>query len=697
MATIDQVTNNIIAQLQALDPNISAAIGTPERKIIEAVAEQIAQASVDIEVLSNQHDIDTMTGNTLDSFLSNFGFGRQQPTRASGVVTFSRLTAATSDIVIPKATQVVARQSNLGFASIVYVTTETVVLATGQTSVDSTVEATIPGTVANVSSGSINAFGGPQSVAGISGVNNASAVSGGVDGESDAQLKVRFKNTIFRNISGTTDQFLALAVSTPYSSKANVVGPISRYQEYIQVPDLIDDDSVQRRDIIDPSGFIFPNKMTTAPSTIPYSKFTYDSNYWLSNGDLGADAVFYKPNVDFAFNNPPYGAGDSDGIAGVASIAHQPNVTVLSPDLSGLNPLQIAPGSILLLEHAYMSLNSRNDFIAGILNCVEVFIDGRNNIPVTSLETMPSGSFDFTETGSGFLTYRFNFKRAIDGSNPANGNRLHTLYWQPISDLPDEIVIGDNLYRKAKFIKYNTDGSIAGYFADEALTLTAHYWLVIDNTEHYGTVRARNGIEWSSTAVGTALDGTLETPGTPVVATNWTGTQFVIENYVYDQNINDLQAIMEKNKQITTDVLVHQARVRYFQLYITIMYSAGVNLEIVNRDIADQMNTFFSGQYFGTVIQMSDLLQVIHNTPGVDNVRWTSDFDNTIHKIIEVQANGVPLTRFNPVTSLIEMVTHDTDFFLQDNELPALPDVVNNDISVALVIKKRAQNTWTRS
>jgi hypothetical protein len=132
MATIDQIVNNIISQLQALDPNISASIGTPERKIIEAVAEQIAQGSVDIEVLSNQHDVDALTGNSLDSFLSNFGFGRQQPTRAVGVVTFSRLTTAISDIIIPRATPVIARQSSLGFAAIVFVTTETVVLPTGQ-------------------------------------------------------------------------------------------------------------------------------------------------------------------------------------------------------------------------------------------------------------------------------------------------------------------------------------------------------------------------------------------------------------------------------------------------------------------------------------------------------------------------------------------------------------------------------------
>jgi uncharacterized phage protein gp47/JayE len=696
MATVQEFVDNIIAQLQASDPNISAAIGTPERKIIEAAAEQMAQSSVDIEVLSNQHDVDALTGNTLDSFLSNFGFGRQQPTRATGVVTFSRLTTATSDIIIPRATQVVARQSNLGFAAIVFVTTETVVLATGQTSADAHIEATIPGSIANLPAGSINAFGGAQPVTGISSVSNALPTSGGIDGETDAELRVRFKNTLFRNVSGTTDQALANAVSMPSVSKANVVGPISHYQEYIQAPDLIDDDSTQRRDIIDPTGFIFPNKMTTAPSTIPYSKFTYDSNFWLSNGDLGSDEIFFKPNVHFVFNNPPYGAGDSVNIAGVAAQNHQPNVTILSPDLSAADPLNISPGSILLLEHAYMSRNSRNDFLAGILNCVDVFIDGINAIPVQSLETMPGNGYDFGEASSGNLSYRFNFKRALDGSTPTNGNRLQTLYWQPAIDLPDQITVGDNIYRKAKYVTYNPDGTPAAYYADADLTQPAHYWLVIDDTELYGTVRARNGIEWSSTVPGIALDVTPSSPGVPVVATSWTGTQFTIDNYSFDQNISDLQAVMEQNKQTTTDVLVHQANVRYFQLYITVMYAAGVNIEIVNSDMVDQLNSFFAGQYFGTVIQMSDLLQVIHNTPGVDNVRWSSEFDSTVPRVAEIQASGAPIIVNDPVSGLPTPLVFNADFFLQDNELPALPPILGTDVSVALVIRKRAQNTWVK-
>src|SRR4051812_18154103 len=96
--TVDQITTNIINQLKALDPTVSAEIGTPERKIIEATAEMIASAYVDFNVLDDQHDIDQMAGGRLDAYLGNFGFGRQRPSYATGVVTFSRDSIPTADI-----------------------------------------------------------------------------------------------------------------------------------------------------------------------------------------------------------------------------------------------------------------------------------------------------------------------------------------------------------------------------------------------------------------------------------------------------------------------------------------------------------------------------------------------------------------------------------------------------------------------
>jgi hypothetical protein len=149
--------------------------------------------------------------------------------------------------------------------------------------------------------------------------------------------------------------------------------------------------------------------------------------------------------------------------------------------------------------------------------------------------------------------------------------------------------------------------------------------------------------------------------------------------YLFDQNVSDLQAITEKNKQVTQDVLVHRAKLRYFRPIVTIMYTLGATRSTVDASIAAALGVFYQNQYFGSTVQLSDVLQVIHNVPGVDNVRWTND-SPAGNKMEEVGADGQTLSG-GPY-----YIT--TDFYLQDNELPAVPSANQATITV------RAQNTW---
>src|SRR5205807_1085128 len=131
------------------------------------------------------------------------------------------------------------------------------------------------------------------------------AITGGVDEEDDDQLKTRFKNTVFRNLAGTQDQYMALAVSTAYTTKVNVIGPISRYREYIQVPNT--DDSTTTPD----AGPV--NEWTTAMSTIPYSKHIYDTvPNFISNGQTGTRTVFYREDIDWRLNTGPVAKNHGD-------------------------------------------------------------------------------------------------------------------------------------------------------------------------------------------------------------------------------------------------------------------------------------------------------------------------------------------------------------------------------------------------
>jgi hypothetical protein len=49
----------MLAQLRVLDPSVSAELGTPERKILDTVAQQIADSSVDLAALSSAFDLDS--------------------------------------------------------------------------------------------------------------------------------------------------------------------------------------------------------------------------------------------------------------------------------------------------------------------------------------------------------------------------------------------------------------------------------------------------------------------------------------------------------------------------------------------------------------------------------------------------------------------------------------------------------------
>lgn len=773
-----QITQNIITQLRLLDPAVSAEVGTPERKIIESVAEVIASATVDFSVLNQKHDLEAMTGARLDAYLGNFGFGRQQAIPATGFVTFLRDQPATEAITIPRGTQVKANVNDSAFPDILFITTSTVVLPVGESQIDAPIMATIPGTIGNVEANTITSFGGLQSVSGITSLTNEDPTSGGVDGEDDTQYKIRFKNSLFRNMAGTYDNFLALALSQAAVTKANVIGPVSRYQEYVQVPSV--NDVAQRTRVRASDGTYsnggydnnaagsenWKNKRTTALSSVPYSKYAYQQQYYLTDGNLDpATAKFYRPFVDFVFNAPPVigthaafainttyevdqyiqmtatdanariykvtTAGTTSGTApgswpttgtvingsvtfthvGLATLQVQdvsatnivkPNVTILGRGTTGspVWPAGLEPGATALLEHAYISRSSRNNYDLGILNCVDIFVNGGKPKTVSSVHVVPSTSNKLQNTDAGVWTYQLtgqspstnnviNFRRKLDGRHAKVGNIIQPLFWQPALSVPNTITIGSNTYYRANY--YNSaDSTYYNQKSGDTYSLKAHYCHVVEVNGNHGSFRARNGIEWFGTGNPNnylngkkAGDSGSTYTGKKIDDSSIEGTQFTAKNYTYDENVSTLQAIMERNKQVTTDVLVHRSKERYFKVYVTIMYTPGSTKSVVDAAINAALANFYNNQYFGSAIQLSDILQTIHNVPGVDNVRWTADQTNPpfTYKVEEVNSDG---------TSLYEATRYFyNDFFIQDNELAAAPS------ASAAVIRVRAQNTWT--
>jgi hypothetical protein len=417
---------------------------------------------------------------------------------------------------------------------------------------------------------------------------------------------------------------------------------------------------------------------TTSISSVPYSKYTFSNNYYLARG-FGKDAKFLKPGKEFVFNNP---ALLVNGAAG-QNLLHNPvpNVTLLGQSTTVDGEIINFPGNVFLFEHMYLSKASRNDWERGIYNCIDVYVNGESQQVATSQEDFPTYGSAFV-SDSRSAKFVNNYIRVVTNQRPSTDSRLHVLYFQPVVKMNmSSITIAGVEYLEAKYtppedtglafttkVYYNNvDGA---FYQDAQFTVPgvpAHYFFVEDISENRGTIRAQSGIEW--------LSSTFD---------DLNGTSFNIE-YVYNVAISQLQAVMERSKQITTDVLVHSSDFKYMKLFITVMYTPGFTETNVNQQIVSSLQAFFGTQKYGTTVQMSDLLQTIHNTSGVDNVRWTNQMPN---------GNKVEIvTRYG--SSFETPIYYTKDFILNDNELPSTPDTQNGQfVENAIVIQKKAQNTW---
>lgn len=722
-----QIAEQMVAQIRLLKPTISAEVGTPERLIFDAVSGAVAENSIDLIGLQEALNIDSKFGSNLTNFLSLFGFERQKATLATGFIKFQRNTPATANIVIPSG---VILKSHISTATDgvlpEFVTTSTVTLRVGESETGLVpIKAKTPGSIGNVPAEAVTIMSFAP-VLGITSVTNPAATKGGEDQEDDNSLKTRFKNTVFRNLAGTEDQFLALCVATAFSTKANVIGPISKYQEYIQVPAgtdqaaypfgggeayfgypypiMVRGSGVNGNSIItipstigitpgmavevfksednptiaasgtvssvkSPTEIIISktlsstvengwvlvgewkpyyetliNKWTTALSTNPFAKEIWKGlPVFISNITSGISKFFFREGVDFNFNYPPLLQGDSlramiDGV-GVDPRTdiigkNQPNVTFTNVYLGSEEAVKaLSPNDVVLFEYAYTSSASRNSIQHNVTNAVDVYIDGTNEQSTSTIFTAPlaGNSQAFVDNPTSMYYYE-NYRR--DGEltkRPLEGNILTSLFSQPVLGVPAQITIGPDKYYRG-----------------------VHYWLVHDVSGYGGTIRARDGIEWSATIPADRGGPEEGVPTKIKPEPEYKGRRFSeqtspetieVEPYFYDQNIEDLQSALEASRQVTTDVLAHKAHLRYFKLNVTVIYAPQATASTVNNAIHEAIATFFANQFFGSVIRLSDLLAQIQTVAGVQNVRWSNDVPNNsgLIRVQQTDIDGNPL------------------------------------------------------
>ncbi len=388
-----QVSQDILSVLRVTDPAMSYEIGTPERKLVDAVAEAISESYIDQYIVTTNWDIDTLTGSELERFVGMFGFGRMMGRQATGLVTFTLADPATQDIWISSTTQVYVPNEDVNNL-LVFVTTASGSIPFGSSTVTVPAECAVPSIRGNVPIDTITGLG---SNLGVTMVTNPVAFQGGMDPETDDQLRERFKRTFLRNVAGTRAFYEALCLQHDYVSRVKVLGPIERYREQLQITGGV------------------------AVSEITNSKFTWPQGDFLSTGLSTSEEKYFTPGVHYTFQ------------------------TVVPPRVTVVDAESLPNGSVVELEHEYTSKASRNVPEQQITNKIDIYTNGSWGIETVEEAILSTDTFSSTPSD---VNYVQNFRRMSTGAFPQAGRRFQRLGSVPIVSFPDAFTIGNTTYVK---------------------------------------------------------------------------------------------------------------------------------------------------------------------------------------------------------------------------------------------------------
>lgn len=272
-----QIASQMVAAMGVAEPTLDLSVGTTMRKMIDVIAEQVAQAYYNLPIGNEASDVTNMSGATLDAYVAQFGFVRFPAVPATGLVTFTQATSQSSNanqtVVVPAGAQV----STLGSPPVIFSVLATSAMAPTDTTLTVPVAAVIGGSAGNVGIGAITAT--TTNLPGIASVTNSQPITGGADAESDAALIARFQATIFRSLAGTSEMFEGTALEVLSVTAANLIGSAVTHSEQIEMPS---DGSAAISSVAD-AAFVYPSNsfmatdLSAAVSTVETGTFALAS------------------------------------------------------------------------------------------------------------------------------------------------------------------------------------------------------------------------------------------------------------------------------------------------------------------------------------------------------------------------------------------------------------------------------------
>lgn len=372
-------------------------------------------------------------------------------------------------------------------------------------------------------------------------------------------------------------------------------------------------------------------------------------------------AVSTVPDAKYVYASGQLVGRDIDnGDMAVAGLHYSWDTSVNPPRIVVIDATYFPEGELVDLDFAYVPTASRNDPENNITNRVDVWCAGQRALDASqSLIFRTSAAFT---SGAGDSLYTGKFVRD-DGTPPAAGHYFIPLAFGPIITVPDEISIGGTVYGRVT----------ADHAFDTTVNDVTYAYRVVHEDGPFGwSPISRFGLEWSNVSAPAG------------------NTAFALsDGYTYNDVPYAVQTEVDRWRLAAMDALVHQAKQIFLKFNLAVMYDYKVDKTVTAQAIDTAISDFLSTRGFDTVVQASDILQVVHNVPGVDAVRFLHSGDVTGWDSANPNNFTVGIQRVvgtTVVESYVDTSGRARDVSLNDMEVPAF--------GLSYQVPK-AQNSWT--
>jgi hypothetical protein len=204
--------------------------------------------------------------------------------------------------------------------------------------------------------------------------------------------------------------------------------------------------------------------------------------------------------------------------------------------------------------------------------------------------------------------------------------------------------------------------------------VTYAYQIVHDNTAFGWTPGSMFGLEWAIANV--PANNSVFTVGSDGA-------------YTYNEVPVSVQQEIDSWRLAGTDAQAHQATAVLLRFSLAVMYDRISYPPQVNQALDAALSGWLNSLGINSIVQVSDVLQILHNVPGVDNIRflngsdwpgWTSGASNSYQVgIQQLSSTGTVQT------SYVDTSGRPHDVFFTDSQIPQFG---------ASVYIQRAQNSF---